>query len=115
MAWETQSSPPVPAATIRNKKMDSSTLGLLRGSWMRVPNDEDAHTNDGNARPAEEIHLFTEEPEPKNRDHKIRERGCWLNVAVIRPGEHQHVGDKEGQQARDTEPNVTGGKNPAQN
>src|SRR5690349_20865022 len=81
---------------------------------MGVTNDEDAQANDGDASPAKEIYLFTEEQESENGDDEVGKSGGGLHVTVIRPGEHQHVGDKKSEQAGDSEPNVAGSKNPNQ-
>lgn len=82
---------------------------------MSVANDEDAQANDCNARPAEEIYLFAEEQESENSDHEIGKGRSRLDITVIRPGQHEHVGDKKSQQASDSKPDVAGGKNPEQN
>lgn len=82
---------------------------------MGVTNDEDAHANDRNASPAKEIYLFTEEQESKNSDYEIGKSGSGLNVTVICPGEHEHVGNEKSEQAGDSEPNVAGSENTKQN
>ena len=82
---------------------------------MGVANDEDAHANDGDAGPAKQIYFFTEEQEAENGDHEIGKRGGRLDVTVVRPSEHEHVADKKGQQAGDSEPDVAGGENLDQN
>lgn len=70
--------------------------------------DEDPNANYGDARPAKQIYLFAEEQKPENGDYEIRKRGGGLNVTIVRPGEDKHVGDKKGQQAGDSEPDVAG-------
>lgn len=82
---------------------------------MSVTNYEDAQANYGDASPAKEIYFFTEKPKAENGDHEIRKGGSGLNVAVIRPGKHEHVGDEKGKQTGDSEPDVTGCENSNQN
>ena len=79
-----------------------------------MTNDDDPQANDGDAGPAKEIYLFTEEQESENGDDEIGKSGRGLNVTVIRPREHQHVGDEKGQQAGDSEPDVAGSEDPKQ-
>ena len=81
---------------------------------MGVTNDEDPQANDGDAGPAKEIYLFTEEQEPENGDDEIGKSGGGLNVTVIRPGEHEHIGDEKSEQAGDAEPDVAGSEDPKQ-
>ena len=73
-----------------------------------MTHNEDANANYGDARPAKQIYLFTEEQEPENGDHEIRKRGCGLNVTIVRPGENEHVGYEKGEQAGDSKPDVAG-------
>src|SRR5580704_13227247 len=60
MARETQSSPPVPATTIREKSSASSKLALLQTHWRvlraaraGLPHDEDAQANDAYPQPTQ--------------------------------------------------------------
>jgi len=82
---------------------------------MSVTNDEDAQANYGNASPAKEIYFFTEKPKAENGDHEIGKSRSGLNVAVIRPGKHKHVGHEKGKKAGDSKPDVTGRENSNQN
>src|SRR5690349_6902270 len=82
---------------------------------MGVTNYEDAQANDGDAGPAKEIHLLTEEPESEYGDDEVGKSGGGLNITVIRPGEHEYVGDKKSEQAGDAEPDVDGSEDPKQN
>lgn len=82
---------------------------------MGVTNDKDAQANDRNASPAKEIYLFIEKQESENGNHEIGKSGGGLNVTIVCPSEHEHVGDEKRKQAGNSEPNVTGGKNADQN
>jgi hypothetical protein len=73
-----------------------------------VPDDEDADADHKNAKPAQGRDGFSQQKIAKQGNHGVGERRGWLNVAVVRPGENEHVGDEEGEQASDSEPNVTG-------
>jgi len=77
---------------------------------MGATDDEDANANYGDARPAKQIYLFSEEQESENGDHQIRKRGRGLNVTIVRPGKNEHVGYEKGKQARDSKPDVDGGE-----
>src|SRR5205807_3051521 len=106
MACEMQSSPPVPAPIMKNKKMSSSTLVFLRGSRVGVPDNDNPEANDGDAGPADQVHGFVKKKKSKKGHNGIRKGGRRLDITVIRPSEDQHVGDKKSQQARDAHPNV---------
>src|SRR5689334_21989586 len=82
---------------------------------MGIADDEYASANYGDAGPTQEVHFFIKEQQPKNGHDGVGEGRSRLNITVIRPSQNQHVGDKKGQQASDTQPNIAGRENPDQN
>lgn len=77
---------------------------------MSVANDEDPQADYGDTRPAKQIHFFSEEQESENGDDEIGKGRGRLDIAVVSPGEHEHVGDEKSEQAGDPEPDVAGGE-----
>lgn len=81
---------------------------------MSVTDDEDAYADYGDTGPAKEIYLFTEEQKSKNGDYEVGKGRGRLDITVVRPGEHQHIGDEKGEQAGDSEPDVPGSEDSKQ-
>ena len=73
---------------------------------MRLPDDKDAGADDKYADPAQGWHGFSQKEITQHGDHGVGKRGGRLNVALVRPSENEHVGDKETEQAGDPEPDV---------
>src|ERR1700675_2510739 len=73
MARETQSSPPVPATTIRKKRIASSKLALLRAALraarVGLPHNEDAQADDGYPQPAQRRNRFAQHEISQQRHH----------------------------------------------
>src|ERR1700731_1539300 len=85
MARETHNSPPVPATTIRAKRIASNNLAVLQAnrfslraaravlgaSRTGLPNDEHAQADDGNAEPAQWRDRLAQHEVTQQRDHAI--------------------------------------------
>src|SRR5438132_881424 len=82
---------------------------------MSVPDNKDADTDNNYSNPAQERHGFSQKKIAQQRDYGVRKRGSRLNVTVIRPGEHEHVGHKKSEQTGDSQPNVARCKDPGEN
>src|SRR5450755_402560 len=109
MARVTHNSPPVPATMIIRNKRASRTSDFDRcGARMRLADDEDAKTDDDHAEPTQWRDDFAEEQVAEQRHHRVGKRGSWLHIAVVGPGEHQHVGHKKSEQRRHAEPDIAG-------
>lgn len=71
---------------------------------MGAANDENAKADQGDAGPAKRRDVFTENEIAEDRDGSIGQGGGGLNVAVVGPGEKQHVHEKKAEKASDAEP-----------
>src|SRR5580700_7087731 len=91
MARETHNSPPVPATTMREKRIASSNLALLQAwGWAHrvglraaragLPNDEHAQADDGYAQPAQRRNRLTQ--------HEISQQ-CHYPIPHGGRGEHE--------------------------
>src|SRR5438046_9294933 len=82
---------------------------------MSVPDKKTASTYNKNPNPEQERHGFSQKKIAQQRDYGVRKRGSRLNVTVIRPGEHEHVGHKKSKKTGDSQPNVARCKDPDEN
>src|SRR6267378_6189139 len=115
IARVTQSSPPVPATITRNKKKNSRTVRPLRGAWWSAADHKYADANHSDAGPTQWRNNFLQEEVTQRGNDSVRESGGRLYVAIVRPGKHEHVGDKKREETGDTEPDVAGSQNLEEN
>src|SRR6266567_416045 len=76
---------------------------------MRAADNKDAGTNNEYAGPPQRRHRFSQQEIAQQCNHGIGKSGSRLHVAVIGPRKNQHVRDEEGEQTRDSEPDVARG------
>jgi len=75
---------------------------------MRVPDNKDADADHKNPNPTQRGHSLSKQKISQQGHYGIGKRRRRLNVTVVRPRENEHVRNKEGQEARNPKPNVSG-------
>jgi hypothetical protein len=72
--------------------------GCAQGWRVGLPNHKDTQADDGNPQPAQRRNRLAQHEISEQRGNAIAYRGCRLDIAVIRPGQNQHIGQEKGKQ-----------------
>src|SRR6266404_4901186 len=107
MARLTDSSPAVPATTMKKKRTASRTSRYSCCAGWGPAYEENTETNYRDTKPAQWRNYLAEKKITQNGDGEIGQRRGRLYVTIVCPGQQQHVDDKKSQQAENAKPDIT--------